>query len=135
MTLPPLRERRSDIPLLAEHFVEKFARQQRKAIDTIPGEVMAALLQHDWPGNIRELQNVVERGVIMTTGPVLSRQAIEPLTGGEVLPVRAAAAADPTSMKAMADVERAHITATLRATKWVVGGPRGAPGSGCRGQP
>src|SRR5690348_12182351 len=50
--LPPLRERRSDIPLLAEHFVEKFARQQGKVIDTIPDEVMAALVRHDWPGNI-----------------------------------------------------------------------------------
>ena len=126
ITLPPLRERRSDIPLLAEHFVDKFARQQGKVIDTIPGDVMVALVRHDWPGNIRELQNVIERSVIMTTGPVLSRQNTEPFTRGEVLPVSAAAVPRPEGIKTMADAERAHITATLRETKWVVGGPRGA---------
>jgi transcriptional regulator with GAF, ATPase, and Fis domain len=92
MTLPPLRERAKDIPLLAQHFVQKFAKQQSKVIDTIPDEVMAALEYHGWPGNIRELQNVIERGVIMT----------------------------------LADAERAHITATLRETNWVIGGPHGA---------
>ena len=73
MTLPPLRERGDDIPLLVEHFVEKFAERQRQDDRHIPEEVMEALKRHDWPGNIRELQNVIERGVIMTTGPVLSR--------------------------------------------------------------
>src|SRR5689334_25323986 len=68
MTLPPLRERRGDIALLAQHFVQKFAKEQGKFIERIPEDVMAALLQHDWPGNIRELQNVIERGVIMTVG-------------------------------------------------------------------
>ena len=127
ITLPPLRERRSDIPLLAEHFVEKFARQQGKVIDTIPDEVMAALVHHDWPGNIRELQNVIERSVVMTTGPVLSRQTTAaPLTAGEVLTGGAAAVVEPVGIKTMADAERAHITATLRETKWVVAGPRGA---------
>ncbi len=126
ITLPPLRERRSDIPLLAEHFVEKFARQQGKTIDTIPDEVMAALVCHDWPGNIRELQNVIERSVVMTTGRVLSMPTKEPSTRGEVLPVRAAEVTGRASIKTMADAERAHIVATLRTTNWVVGGPRGA---------
>ena len=126
ITLPALRERRGDIPLLAEHFVEKFARQQGKVIDTIPDEVMAALVHHDWPGNIRELQNIIERSVIMTTGPMLSRQTRAPLTGGEVLPVGASAVIGPVSIKTMADAERAHITATLHETQWVVGGARGA---------
>jgi formate hydrogenlyase transcriptional activator len=126
ITLPPLRERRNDIPLLAEHFVEKFARQQGKVIDTIPDAVMAALVNHAWPGNIRELQNVIERSVVMTTGPVLSRQATAPLTGDEVLPASAAPVVAPVNIKTMADAERAHITATLRETKWVVGGARGA---------
>ena len=126
ITLPPLRERRSDIPLLAEYFVEKFARQQSKVIDAIPHELMATLVRHDWPGNIRELQNVIERLVVMTTGPALSSQTAEPWTGGDVLPVRAVAVAGPVSIKTMADAERAHITATLRETRWVVGGPRGA---------
>jgi formate hydrogenlyase transcriptional activator len=126
ITLPPLRERRSDIPLLAEHFVEKLARQQGKVIDAIPDELMAALVGHDWPGNIRELQNVIEHCVVMTTGPVLSRQTAEPRTGGYLSPVPTAAVAAPVNIKTMADAERSHITATLRETGWVVGGPRGA---------
>ena len=80
MTLPPLRERRDDIALLTEYFVRKFAGQQGKVVATIPRDVMAALEHYDWPGNIRELQNVIERGVIMTTGSVLSRQTTELLT-------------------------------------------------------
>ena len=126
ITLPPLRERRIDIPLLAEHFVEKFARQQGKVVDTIPGDVMAALEDHDWPGNIRELQNVIERGVIMTAGPVLSRQTTEHLRRRETAPVRFPAVAEPARITTLADAERAHITEILRATSWVVGGPNGA---------
>ena len=126
MTLPPLREREEDIPLLAEHFVQRFAKQQGKMIDTIPDEVMAALEHHDWPGNVRELQNVIERGVIMTTGVILSRRTTEHLTTAEAVPARFPAAAEPTNIRTMADAERAHITATLRATNWVVGGPNGA---------
>jgi formate hydrogenlyase transcriptional activator len=118
IALPPLRERGEDIPALAEHFVQQFARQQGKVIDTIPDEVMTALEHHDWPGNIRELQNVIERGVIMTTGPVLSRRTTE------LLPQ--ATLAETVSIKTLADAERAHIIATLRQTNWVVGGPHGA---------
>ena len=126
MTLPPLRERRDDIPLLAQHFLQKFAKQQGKVIDTIPDDVMAALGNHEWPGNIRELQNVIERGVIMTTGAFLSRHTTEHLRPDEVAPARVSAAADPVSIKTLADAERAHISATLRETNWVVGGPHGA---------
>jgi formate hydrogenlyase transcriptional activator len=149
IALPPLRERRADIPLLAEHFVEKFARQQGKVVDTIPDDVMAALEDHDWPGNIRELQNVIERGVVMTAGPVLSRKTTEHLRRGETplalfdnitatssehanalaegTPEGAVAAvAEPARITTLADAARAHITATLRATSWVVGGPNGA---------
>jgi transcriptional regulator with GAF, ATPase, and Fis domain len=126
MMLPPLRERREDIPLLAEYFVGKFARQQGKAIEIIPDEVMAALENHDWPGNIRELQNVIERGVIITNGPVLSHQTTEQLTRGEAGRALVPVAPQPVSIKTLADAERAHITATLRQTNWVVGGPYGA---------
>jgi formate hydrogenlyase transcriptional activator len=117
MTLPPLRERRSDIAPLAHHLVQRFAKQQGKVIETIPEVVMASLEQHGWPGNIRELQNVIERGVIMTTGPILARQTTAHLT-----PI----AVGSGSIKTLAEAERAHITATLRETNWVVGGPRGA---------
>ena len=116
ITLPPLRERKDDIPLLAEHFVHGFARRQGKSIAQIPDEVMESLRRYDWPGNIRELQNVIERAVIMTTGSVLTLQATAHLTqDGGAEPVRT-----------LADAERAHITSTLRETNGVVGGRRGA---------
>jgi formate hydrogenlyase transcriptional activator len=115
--LAPLRERREDIPLLVRDFVQKFASQQGKTIETIPSEVMAALNHHDWPGNIRELQNVIERGVILTSGPVLSRQTME---HGRV------AVDKSVSIQTLADAERAHITATLDKTNWVIGGANGA---------
>jgi formate hydrogenlyase transcriptional activator len=126
MTLPALRERRDDIPLLTEYFVQRFARQQGKEIDTIPDDVMAALEHYNWPGNIRELQNILERGVIMTTGSALSRYTTESLPRREAAPVHATAGAEPVNSKSLAEAQRAHITATLRETNWVIGGPRGA---------
>jgi len=124
--LPPLRERREDIPLLVRDLVQKFANRQGKVIETIPGEVMAALQSHHWPGNIRELQNVIERCVVMTVGPVLSLRTLEHWTFGEVAPARVPAAGGPLSNKTLADAERAHITATLDKTNWVIGGTNGA---------
>lgn len=121
MTIPPLRERREDIADLAEYFTKKFAGQQGKPAATIPRDVMTALEHYDWPGNIRELQNVIERGVIMTTSSELSRQTTEFIATSET-----AATTDPTNIGTLADAARAHITATLRATNWVVGGPNGA---------
>jgi formate hydrogenlyase transcriptional activator len=126
MMLPPLRDRRDDIAELTEYFVKKFAGQQGKSIATIPRDVMTALEHYDWPGNIRELQNVIERGVIMTTGSALSWKTTELLTTAEAVPARFPDAAEPTNIRTMADAERAHITAILRATNWVVGGPNGA---------
>jgi formate hydrogenlyase transcriptional activator len=120
ISLPPLRERQGDVRLLAEHFVRKFSEQQSKTIDGIPEEVMIALEQHYWPGNIRELQNVIERGVIMTTGSVLSCRTTEQLV------MAAAEMWGPAGNRTLAEAERAHIIATLRATKWVIGGVRGA---------
>jgi formate hydrogenlyase transcriptional activator len=123
MALPPLRDRADDIRQLAEHFVGKFAKQQGKVIDTIPDDVMTALETYDWPGNIRELQNVIERGVILTTSSVLSRHTTDLLNGRAEAPVPAEA---PATIRTLADAERAHITATLRETNWVVGGRNGA---------
>jgi formate hydrogenlyase transcriptional activator len=116
ITLPPLREREEDIPLLIEHFVQMFANRQNKSIDRIPDDVMEVLKHYDWPGNIRELQNVIERAVIMTTGHVLNPRATELIT-------REIRSAPVTTL---VDAERAHIIATLRDTNWIVGGPRGA---------
>ena len=131
LTLPPLRERRDDIPLLVEHFVETFARQQGKKVDTIPEEIMAALASYDWPGNVRELQNVIERGVVMTAGRVLSRHTTKYLESADAQTHWVSSVSVPTVVKTapiltLADAERAHITAILRETNGVVGGPRGA---------
>lgn len=127
MTLPPLRERTEDIPLLIEHFVQKFAGRQGKKIDFIPSEIVDSLKRYDWPGNIRELQNVIERGVIMTTGSVLSLQTASCLRLNQrSAPPKMNADPEPSPIRTLVDAERAHITSTLRETNWVVGGPRGA---------
>jgi formate hydrogenlyase transcriptional activator len=116
ITLPPLREREDDLLLLIEHFVQKFAKRQGKSINRIPEEAVGVLKRHSWPGNIRELQNVIERAVIMTTGPVLELQVTELMTQN----------VESSTSWTLEDFERAHITRTLRATNWVVGGRRGA---------
>jgi formate hydrogenlyase transcriptional activator len=115
INLPPLREREGDISLLASHFVRKFAERLGRMIDCIPDDVMEALEGHDWPGNIRELQNFIERAVILTTGSALRPRLAELRMQTVSIEVRT-----------LADAERAHIVATLRETNWVVGGPGGA---------
>jgi len=114
---PPLRERQEDIPLLVRHFVQQFARRMNKTIDTIPSEAMSSLVEYHWPGNIRELQNLIERAVILSTGPVLKvpRAALQ-----------AAPPANNRKMETLVDAERRHIQQTLEATNWVVSGPKGA---------
>jgi formate hydrogenlyase transcriptional activator len=117
--VPPLRDRPEDIPLLVRHFVQHFARRMNRAIDAIPSETMEALVRHPWPGNIRELQNLVEHSVILSSGPTLR----VPLTG---LQSSAAASQVGTTRRTMEEAEREHILATLKETKWVVSGARGA---------
>ena len=124
ITLPPLREREDDIPLLIEYFVQKFAGRQGKLIDRIPEDVIETLMRHSWPGNIRELQNIIERAVIMTTGPVLDMQTID-LRKTERM-TQNMESTPLTKTETLEEFERAHIMATLRATNWVVGGRRGA---------
>jgi formate hydrogenlyase transcriptional activator len=115
ITLPPLRERKEDIPLLVAHFVRKFSQRVGKSIDHIPDDVMEALQQHYWPGNIRELQNFIERSLIMASGNVF-RPRLEGLTPPQAAPF----------VRTLADAERAHILETLRQTNGVVGGANGA---------
>ncbi len=115
--VPPLRDRLEDIPLLIMHFVRTFAEQMGKQIDEVPAEVMQALLNHSWPGNIRELQNFIERSVILTTGNMLR----PPLDG-----LKRAAEAEGLGAITLQDAERAHIRKTLEHTRWVVAGPNGA---------
>ena len=124
--LPPLRERIEDIPPLVEHFVRKFARQMNKPVESVPEDVMEIFKAHDWPGNIRELQNVVERGMVMTIGPVLSRETADRVRPAGAAPRRAPVTAEPASIKTLADAERAHIVATLQRANWVIGGANGA---------
>jgi formate hydrogenlyase transcriptional activator len=116
--VPPLRERQEDIPLLVRHFVQQFARRMNKTVDTIPTETMNVLVRYHWPGNIRELQNMVERAVILSTGPILK----VPLHDLQVLP----APAGPRKIETLEDAERRHILEALAASDWVISGPRGA---------
>jgi formate hydrogenlyase transcriptional activator len=115
--LPPLRARREDIPALVEHFVEIYARRMNKQIDQISPETMSELTSYPWPGNIRELQNFIERSVILTSGNVLE----SPLAS-----LRNAAEVESLGPITMEDAEREHIRKTLEQTRWVVSGPNGA---------
>ncbi len=117
IALPPLRERKGDIPLLVDHFVQKFAERHGKSIGYIPAQVMEALKSYQWPGNIRELQNLIERAVIMNDDAALSPPIAE---------LKMQYAGGPLPSRTLADAERAHIMATLRETNWVVGGQNGA---------
>ncbi len=120
LVLPPLRERTEDIPPLVRYFTQRFARGMGRRIETIPSHLMEALIRYPWPGNIRELQNVIERAVILSPGSSL-QVALSDL---QVLGKPAAApAGEPVTL---ADVERDHILDVLRETGWVVGGPKGA---------
>jgi formate hydrogenlyase transcriptional activator len=116
--LPPLRERTEDIPLLVRHFVNKFARRMNKEISSIPSEVMEVLQFHDWPGNIRELQNFIERAMIMSPGPDLR------LPAGEFKHLAKSDA--PAAIRTLAEAERAHILRVLQQVRGVVGGCDGA---------
>ena len=113
--VPALRERPEDIPLLVRHFVQQFCRRNGKNIETIPSSAMTALTRYHWPGNIRELQNVIERAVILSTGTVLN------VSIGDLKPRIPAGIRD--SLK---EAERAQIRAALEQSNWVIAGPNGA---------
>ena len=115
--LPALRERREDIPVLTLHFVAHYAKQMNKKIDVVPPETMEALMRYDWPGNIRELQNFIERAVILSQTHALSAPTSEltrPRENSSLAPVT------------LEDAERGHILQALRETQWVLGGSTGA---------
>ena len=115
--LPPLRERREDIPVLVAHFVKHFGRRMGKQIEHIPPETMSALTSYQWPGNIRELQNFIERSVILTSGNALHAPLAALSSAGEV---------ESLGAITLEDAERDHIRKTLEQTRWVVAGPNGA---------
>jgi transcriptional regulator with GAF, ATPase, and Fis domain len=110
VTVPPLRDHPEDIPLLARHFVQKYSRQMKRNIETIPPETMRALVSWSWPGNVRELENFIERSVILSQGTSLSAPLAE---------IRADAAI-PVNSSTLEQVEREHILAVLRETGGVI---------------
>ena len=121
--LPALRERREDIPTLVEHFVKMFSRRMGKQVDSIPPETMAAFQWYSWPGNIRELQNLVERAVIVSQDGVLPNPLQKRRTTPIMLSLRAQALQSSMTWE---DSDRALILETLEQVGWVVGGQRGA---------
>jgi formate hydrogenlyase transcriptional activator len=115
--LPPLRERREDIPALVTHFVEIYGRRMNRQIEDIPSTTMSALSVYEWPGNIRELQNVIERAVILSNDGVLPNPLPKKGTQG---------ISNSPAATTLRDSERGLILRTLEAVGWVIGGPKGA---------
>jgi formate hydrogenlyase transcriptional activator len=114
--LPPLRERKADIPDLAEYFVQQFAASMDKSIESIPRETMRSLVRHHWPGNIRELQNYIERGVILSNDGVFKPAPLESYQPPE----------PEISNPSLEDKVRREILAACQRANWKLGGPRGA---------
>jgi DNA-binding NtrC family response regulator len=113
VTLPPLRERKEDIPLLVEHFLAQFQTEMRKPLEGVSAEVLEMLMAHDWPGNVRELRNVLERGAVMARGPIITPLELELTPPG--LPTGAMPTEGSDSLR---DVERKHILAMLKQHNW-----------------
>jgi len=129
ITLPPLRARPEDIPELVTHFVERFSHRMGKPIRFIPPETLAAFQSYPWPGNIRELQNLIERAVILANDEVLPNTL--PTTGGTIIteqpyPSQTIRAGETAAPRTLRDSETALILQTLVATGWVIGGSQGA---------
>jgi formate hydrogenlyase transcriptional activator len=125
LQLPPLRERPEDIPALVTHFVEKFGRQMSREIEDIPPETMSALTSYPWPGNIRELQNLIERAVILSNDGVLPNPLPAARTQ-RVAPAPAGAVVATPVATTLRDSEHSLILRTLEGVGWVIGGPKGA---------
>jgi transcriptional regulator with GAF, ATPase, and Fis domain len=131
IVLPPLSQRRSDIPLLTSFFLERYSRQLGKQVMGVAQDTMEALSRYDWPGNIRELQNVIERAVVLSRGSVLR-------LGRDLLPLSGEGAIDDEKVvtsgghpsngesRSLEQLERAHILEVLSQTKWVIEGTNGA---------
>ena len=115
--VPPLRERLDDIPLLVQSFVQEFGRTMKKTIDSIPRSTLDALRAYHWPGNIRELRNVIERAMIITQGDVLHANVPHHTNGNT---------AQPSPALTLDEVQRRHILTVLESTGWRISGPRGA---------
>jgi len=126
LRVPALKDRRSDIPQIVIAFLQQSAKRMGKSIDSISRETMRLLVDYSWPGNIRELQNVIERGVVLSKGSILN-------LGADLLPVEVSdASVEPESIAetknsdSLEEVQRHHILRVLARTRWVISGPTGA---------
>jgi formate hydrogenlyase transcriptional activator len=118
LTLPPLRDRREDIPMLVRHYVDKYSKRMNRRIKTILPHTMEDLIEYPWPGNVRELQNVIERAVILSPGNILRSPLSE---------MKKEMGEEPSSMRStLEEAEREHVLQALRQSNWVIGGPGGA---------
>jgi formate hydrogenlyase transcriptional activator len=117
--VPPLRERREDIPPLVSYFARDYARRMHRNVTLVPSATMEALVRYSWPGNIRELQNLIERAMILSSGRLLEIPLSE-------LDERVTLSRKPGSQQTLEEGERAQIVATLKKTRWILSGPRGA---------
>ena len=117
LNVPPLRERKSDIPLLVNYFLDRSAKQLGKPMEGVAQKSMENLLNYDWPGNLRELQNVMERAVVLAKGPIVhvDESMLESVAGVQ-----------EAGLDTLEDVERRHILRALEKTKWVIHGKKGA---------
>jgi formate hydrogenlyase transcriptional activator len=117
LSVPPLRERSEDIATLVRYFAQRYARRMNRHIETVSAESIAALERYHWPGNIRELENLIERAVILSPSPVLHIPLSELKSNPD---------GQPTGLPTLAEAERDHIVRALEESKWVLGGPKGA---------
>jgi formate hydrogenlyase transcriptional activator len=127
--VPPLRERQGDIPLLVRHFTQQFSKRMRKVIETIPSAALDALNRYHWPGNIRELQNVIERAVIISAGPALNIDISNLKFPKSSPPAEQSASQAPANGAlhyVLEETERQQILKALKESNWVVAGPNGA---------
>jgi formate hydrogenlyase transcriptional activator len=125
IVVPPLRERREDIPLLVRYFAQKYAQRMKKPIDRIPAKAMAALIEYPWPGNVRELENFIERAVILSRGAELQVPFAE-LKQRPKLTTAFSPTVSSGALGTLEHAEREHIMRALGETHWVIGGPAGA---------
>jgi formate hydrogenlyase transcriptional activator len=118
LTIPALRDRREDIPLLVRHYVDKYSRRMKRGIEMIPTQAMEMMMNYSWPGNVRELQNFIERAVILSPGTTLRVPLAE---------LKQAEDRTPTAkLSTLEEVERDYVLRAIRESNWVIGGPNGA---------
>jgi formate hydrogenlyase transcriptional activator len=131
--IPPLRERREDVPLLVRYFVQNFSRRLNKTVEYVPAEAMDALVNYAWPGNIRELENLIERAVLLSPGkelrvPLSELKASALAASGNISADQSLFSPSPAAVPitTLEEAERQHILRALRQTEWRIAGPKGA---------